>query len=124
MTPYEKNQELSDIRWWTGMPTALMVGSEIIQVRARGIATLAIVDADKAATVISDPGDLESSLRPLIAASIIEALGELGQTVAAVTQLTTINATTINFFTAKLDNRLADAGLQVKQLEVEAIESV
>ena len=63
-------------------------------------------------------------LNPLIMAGAIEALGELSQTAANVAQLTAITATAINVFKARIDDKLADAGVQVKQLTIEAIDSL
>ncbi|MFN8597941.1 MAG: SPFH domain-containing protein [Anaerolineae bacterium] len=124
MTSYTHHQTLNDIRWWTGMPVALRVGGNIVQVRARGSVILTVTDAARLSAQVANPDDLNSILTPQINAAAIDALGELSQAAANLTQLTTITSANSKVFTTNIDNKLATWGVQVNRLTIEAIESV
>lgn len=124
MTSYTHHQTLNDIRWWTGMPVALRVGGNIVQVRARGSVILTVTDAARLSAQVTNPDDLNSILTPQINAAAIDALGELSQAAANLAQLTTITSANSKVFTTNIDNKLATWGVQVNRLTIEAIESV
>lgn len=124
MTSYTHHQTLNDIRWWTGMPVALRVGGNIVQVRARGSVILTVTDAARLSAQVANLDDLNSILTPQINAAAIDALGELSQAAANLTQLTTITSANSKVFTTNIDNKLATWGVQVNRLTIEAIESV
>ncbi len=48
------NQEFKDLRWGTSMPIALKTGSQIVQVRARGLCSLIVVDPQRPQEQVPD----------------------------------------------------------------------
>ncbi len=124
MTTYQPAQEYNDLRWGTGMPIALLVGSQFVQVRARGTCSLVLQDIHQLQQQVPDPDDLTARVRTLLASHMEETIGELNLQVANVMQLTTITEQTLQTFRAKLEPKFKELGLQLKSISIEAIESV
>ena len=124
MTTYQAAQAYTNLRWGTMMPIAVMVGSTFAQVRARGTFSVAVSDPAQLAQAVPDPDDLEGYLRSVMLSTINEVIGERSTEVADIAQLTTITPQTVQAFQAKLEAAFGAAGLQLKQISIEAIESV
>ncbi len=124
MTTYTTHQTLNDIRWWTGMPLTLKVGGQIVQVRARGTVALTVTAADKLSAQIPNPDDLSSTLTPHLNLAAIDAVGELSHSAANLAQLTTLTPASRDIFKANMASKLAEFGVQVDHVTIEAIESV
>jgi membrane protease subunit (stomatin/prohibitin family) len=124
MTTYQPAQEYNDLRWGTGMPIPLMIGSQLAQVRARGTCSLMVIDIQRLQQQVPDPDDLTAHVRSLLASIMTETIGELSQEVTNVAQLTTVTEHTIRAFQVKLEPKFKELGLQLKAVSIEAIESV
>ena len=124
METYTKGQEFNNIRWGTMMPIAVMVGGVILEVRARGTVSVTVEDPIKIQAQIEDPEDFTSEMRSYFSACINDAIGELSQSAVSTEQFLSISETTKNMFVSAFDHKLAEMGLKVKGLVVEAIEKM
>jgi membrane protease subunit (stomatin/prohibitin family) len=124
MNPYSCNQEYNDLFWGTRMPVAVMIGSDIVELRARGDYSLIVKDPQKLQEQVPDPDDLESYLGSFLSLYVVEFIGELSCAASNVTQLTVVTDQTCMALQAKLEPRLNELGLQLKAVRIEAIEKI
>jgi membrane protease subunit (stomatin/prohibitin family) len=116
--------ELENLRWGTMMPIALRIGSQFVQVRARGSYTLLIQDRSRFQSQIADPHNLRGQVGTLIVNAFTEVIGELSQTVSGVAQITGATASVTRSLCEKLEPTLAGLGLRMKTLTVDTIEKM
>ena len=124
MIPYQPAQEYNNLRWGTGMPIALKVGSQFVQVRVRGTYSLLVRDIQQLQQHVSDPDALTAYVRSLLASAMEEMIGELGLHAANIAQLTTITEQTVQTFKESLEPKFKELGLQLLAVSIEAIEIV
>jgi membrane protease subunit (stomatin/prohibitin family) len=124
MTNYQPAQEYDNLRWGTGMPIPLMIGSQLAQVRARGTCSLIVMDIQQLQQQVPDLDNLTAHVRSLLASTIEETIGELGREASNIAQMTTVTEHTIQAFQMKLEPKFKELGLQLKAVSIEAIESV
>jgi membrane protease subunit (stomatin/prohibitin family) len=122
MNTYQLAQEWNDIRWGTVMPVTVMIGSDLVQVRARGSCSLAVTDPSRLESQVPDPDNLISYVKSLLVQTITDMIGERSGEVSDVTQLTTITAQTIQALQTKLELKTNLVGLQLKNVNIETIE--
>lgn len=124
MTTDTFNQDYNDQRWGTRMPIALMIGSAVVELRARGTYSLTVVDSQRLQTEISDPEDLPNFVGSLVTVALTDAIGQMAQKATRVTQLTQSTEPVAQALRAGLESKLNALGLQLRALKVEAIEQV
>jgi len=124
MATCAKDQEFNNIRWGTMMPIPVMVGGEILEVRARGNISIIVEEPTKIQTQIDNPEDFEAGMRSYFSACVNEAIGELSQSALNIEQFLSISENTKNLFKSKFDYKLSEIGLKVKSLVIEAIENI
>jgi len=124
MTGYQISQEWNDLRWGTVMPVVVMIGSKLVQLRARGSCSVAVSDAARLDEKVPDPENLPAYVKSLLTQSITDMLGERSTEVSDIAQLTVITPQTIQAFQAALDSKFTTIGLQLKNVTIEAIESL
>ncbi len=124
MNAYQLAQEWNDLRWGTVMPVALMIGSTFVQVRARGSFSLAVTDPSRLEPQMPDPENLPAYLKSLLAQTITDILGERSAEVSNVAQLTEVTPQTIQALRTILEPKFNALGLQLKNVTIEAIESI
>jgi membrane protease subunit (stomatin/prohibitin family) len=124
MNAYQLAQEWNDLRWGTVMPVTVMIGSKLVQVRARGICSVAVTDPARLEEKVPDPENLTAYVKSLLAQTITDMIGERSGEVSDVAQLTAITAQTIQTFQTNLESKFNPIGLQPKNVTIEAIESV
>lgn len=124
MNPYQPTQEYNDLRWGTMMPVTVMVGSAIVQVRARGNYSVKVADSTLLAQAVPDPEELMGYLRSLVISVVTDMIGLRSTQVSDVAQLTAISAETVQSFQASLKARFEGVGLQLTKVSIDAIESV
>jgi len=124
MNPYQPAQEYNNLRWGTMMPVMVMVGSSVIQVRARGNYSVSVTDPALLSQAVSDPEDLTGYLGSLVISMVTDLIGMRSSQVSDVAQLTAVTPETVQAFQAQLESRLKEIGLQLKQVSIDAIESI
>jgi membrane protease subunit (stomatin/prohibitin family) len=124
MIPYQSAQEYNDLRWGTGMPVTVMVGSNIVEVRARGSFSAAVIEPARLAEEVPDPEDLPGCMRSLVVMTITDIIGQRSQEVSEVAQLTAITPQTIQAFQTMLESKFNAVGLKLKNATIEAVESL
>lgn len=124
MSAYQPGQEFNNERWGTGMPIMVMVGSNVIQVRARGSFSAAVDDPAQLAAQAPDPDDLPAYMRSLVVSAATDFIGERSQAVATAAQLTAVSAQVAQALQAAVEARFKAAGLRLKSFSLEAIESL
>jgi len=124
MNAYQLAQEWNDLRWGTVMPVAVMIGSKLVQVRARGSCSLAVTDPARLEEKVPDPGNLAAYVKSLLAQTITDMLGERSGEVSDVAQLTAITPQTIQALRTTLEPKLDLVGLKIKNVTIETIESL
>ena len=124
MNAYQLAQEWNDLRWGTVMPVAVMIGSKLVQVRARGSCSLAVTDPARLEEKVPDPDNLTAYVRSLLALTITDMLGERSGEVSDVAQLTAITPQTIQALRTTLEPKLDLVGLKLKNVTIEMIESL
>ncbi|HEY5157621.1 MAG TPA: SPFH domain-containing protein [Anaerolineales bacterium] len=124
MNAYQLAQEWNDLRWGTVMPVAVMIGSKLVQVRARGSCSLAVTDPSRLEEKVPDPDNLTAYVRSLLALTITDMLGERSGEVSDVAQLTAITPQTIQALRTTLEPKLDLVGLKIKNVTIETIESL
>jgi membrane protease subunit (stomatin/prohibitin family) len=124
MNVYQLAQVWNDLRWGTVMPVAVMIGSNLVQVRARGSCSVAVTDPSRLEAQVPDPDNLTAFVRSLLVLTITDMLGERSAEVSNVAQLTTITPQTIQVFQTKLESKFNAVGLNLKNVSLEAIESL
>lgn len=124
MNAYQLAQEWNDLRWGTVMPVAVMIGSKLVQVRARGSCSLAVTDPARLEEQVPDPDNLTAYVKSLLAQTITDMLGERSGEVSDVAQLTAITAQTIQTLQTKLELKFNLVGLKLKNVTIETIESL
>jgi membrane protease subunit (stomatin/prohibitin family) len=124
MIPYQSAQEYNDLFWGTTMPVTVMVGSNIVEVRARGSFSAAVSEPVRLAEEVPDPEDLPGCMRSLIVMTITDIIGQRSQEVANVAQLTTITSQTTQAFQTELESKFNAVGLKIKSVHIEAVESL
>jgi membrane protease subunit (stomatin/prohibitin family) len=124
MKSYSNNQEYNQLFWGTRMPATVMIGSDIVEVRARGNYSLIVKDPQKLQEQVPDPDDLESYLGSFLSLYVMEFIGELSCAVSNVAQLTMVTDQTCTALRAKLEPKLNELGLELKAVRIEAIEKI
>ena len=124
MNAYQLAQEWNDLRWGTVMPVAVMIGSKLVQVRARGSCSLAVTDPARLEEKVPDPGNLAAYVKSLLAQTITDMFGERSGEVSDVAQLTAIIPQTIQALRTTLEPKLDLVGLKIKNVTIETIESL
>lgn len=124
MTNSSQNQEYNNLRWGTMMPISLMIGSNFVQLRARGSYSFIIQDAERLKKQVSDPDALLSYTRSQVTIAITNVVGELSQQVSSVAQLTKVTDQTLSLLKSQLETKFAELGLQLKSITIEAIENL
>jgi membrane protease subunit (stomatin/prohibitin family) len=122
MNTYQLAQEWNDIRWGTVMPVTVMIGSDLVQVRARGSCSLAVTDPSRLEAHVPDPDNLTAYVRSLLVQTITDMIGERSGEVSDVMQLTAITAQTIQTLQTKLELKTNLVGLHLKNVSIETIE--
>jgi membrane protease subunit (stomatin/prohibitin family) len=123
MSDYSINQEFTDWRWGI-MPTALMVGAKIIEVRARGSYSFSVKNVQELEVQMPELDDLKSYLNAIMSLTVTEVIGELGAADSDIGQLTAVTAQAEQALQAKLEPKFSGLGLQLTAVRVEAIESI
>jgi membrane protease subunit (stomatin/prohibitin family) len=124
MSTYQSAQEWNDVRWGTVMPVVVMLGSKVVQMRARGSCSLAVTDPLRLEEKVPDPDSLPAYVKSLLAQTITDMLGERSGEVSDVAQLVDITPQTVQAFQAKLEPKFTVVGLKIKSVTIEAIESL
>ena len=124
MNAYQPAQEYNDLRWGTMMPVPLMIGSRLVQVRARGLCSLTVQDTQRLQAQVPDPDNLTAHVRALLASAMTDVLGELSLEATDVAQLTAVTEQATRALQSKLEPKFSALGLQMKAVKIEAIESV
>ena len=117
-------QEFNDLRWGITMPITLMVGSNLVRLRARGSCSLTVVDVQRLKKPVPDPENWTTILHSLLVNTMTEVLGGLSIDASDVVQLTTVTERTTQAFRDNLETKVNAYGLQIKTLNIEAIESI
>ena len=123
MTAYQKAQAFNNLRWGC-MPVTLLIGGEIAQARARGACSVAVADPAQLASLVPDSADLQAALRPQITRVVTDFLGERSAQGLDTAQFTTVTPAAVQSLHERLAPRLADMGLELKAVTIEAIERV
>jgi membrane protease subunit (stomatin/prohibitin family) len=124
MNAYQLAKEWNDLRWGTVMPVTVMIGSKLVQVRARGICSVAVTDPARLEEKVPDPDNLTAYVKSLLAQTITDMIGERSGEVSEVAQLIAITSQTVQAFQTNLESKFNPIGLQLKNVTIEAIESV
>ncbi len=124
MAAYQLAQELNDLRWGTIMPVMLMIGSKLVEVRTRGTCSIVVTDPMKLEEQVPDPEALTAYVKSVLMQTITEMLGERSSGVSDVAQLTAVDAQTVQAFQAKLESKFNPIGLRLKNVSIDAIESL
>jgi membrane protease subunit (stomatin/prohibitin family) len=124
MNAYQSAQEWNDLRWGTVMPVTVMIGSNLVQVRARGNCSFAVTDPARLEEQVPNPDNLTAYVKSLLAQTITDMIGERSGEVSDVAQLTAITAQTIQTLQTKLESKFNAIGLQLKNVSIETIESL
>jgi membrane protease subunit (stomatin/prohibitin family) len=124
MNAYQLTQEWNDLQWGTVMPVTVMVGSDIVQLRARGSCSLAVSDPLKLEQKVPDPENLVAIVKSLLAQAITDVLGQRSSEISNVGQLATITAETIQALKAQLEPKFNPIGLQLKNVDIQVIEKL
>ena len=121
MSAFQKGQVFKDLRWGI-MPTPMLIGGSIAEARARGTCAVAVADPARLAAQVADPEVLIGFVRSSAGAAISDVLGERSAQAADKAQFTTVDPAVLQAFRGRLETRLAEAGLQLTAVTVEAIE--
>jgi membrane protease subunit (stomatin/prohibitin family) len=124
MNAYQLAQEWNDLRWGTVMPVTVMIGSKLVQVRARGICSVAVTDPVRLEEKVPDPDNLTAYVKSLLAQTITDMIGERSGEVSDVAQLTAITAQTVQTLQTNLESKFNPIGLKLKNVNIEAIETL
>ena len=124
MASYQFAQEFVNLRWGTLMPIAVMVNSNIVQLRARGNFSAIVADPARLSAEVPDPENIASFLQSFAVITITDMIGMQSSSAPDVRQLTTITAQTVQTFQAEFDSKFKSIGLKLKDASIDAIESV
>ena len=124
MNAYQLAQEWNDLRWGTGMPVTVMVASKFMEVRARGVCSVAVTDPARLEEKVPDPENLTATVKSILAQTITDSIGERSAEVSDITQLTAITAQTVQTFQTNLESKFNLIGLKLKNVTIDAIESL
>jgi membrane protease subunit (stomatin/prohibitin family) len=124
MNAYQFAQEWNDLRWGTGMPVTVMIASKLAEVRARGICSVTVTDPARLEEKVPDPDNLAAYVKSLLAQTITDMLGERSAEVSDVAQLTAITPQMIQMFQTNLESKFNPIGLKLKNVTIEAIETL
>jgi len=124
MASYQLAQEFVNLRWGTMMPIAVMVNSNIVQLRARGNFSAIVADPARLSAEVPDPENLASFLQSFAVITITDMIGMSSSSASDVRQLTTVTAQTVQAFQTELDSKFNSIGLKLKDASIDAIESV
>ena len=122
MNAYQLDQEWKDLRWGTVIPVAVMIGSKVIQVRARGCCSLAVTEPERLEEKVPLPDNLPAHVKALLVQSMTDMLGEQSAGASEVAQLTTVTPQTVQALQTILEPKFTALGLQIKNLSIEAVE--
>jgi membrane protease subunit (stomatin/prohibitin family) len=124
MNVYQLAQEWNDLHWGTGMPVTVMIASKLVQVRARGSCSVAVADPALLEEKVPDPENLTAYVKSLLAQTFTDSIGERSAEVSDVAQLTAITPQMIQTFQTQLESKFNPIGLKLKNVTVEAIETL
>ena len=124
MNVYQLAQEWTDLRWGTVMPVTVMIASKLAEVRVRGVCSVAVTDPVRLEEKVPDPENLTAYVKSLLVQTITDLIGERSGEVSDVAQLTTITTQMVQAFQANLETKFNPIGLKLKNVTIEAIESL
>jgi membrane protease subunit (stomatin/prohibitin family) len=124
MNAYQLAQEWNDLRWGTVMPITVMISSKLVQLRARGICSLAVTDPSRLEEQVPDPENLISYVKSLLAQAITDLIGERSSEASDAAQLIAITVPMIKLFQTNLEPKFNAVGLKLKNVSIETIESI
>ena len=124
MNVYQLAQEWTDLRWGTVMPVTVMIASKLAEVRVRGVCSVAVTDPVRLEEKVPDPEHLTAYVKSLLALTITDMIGERSGEVSDVAQLTAITTQMVQAFQANLETKFNPIGLKLKNVTIEAIESL
>ncbi len=124
MNAYNVGQEYNNLRWGTMMPIALSVGSQFVQVRARGTCSVMVQDVERFQQQVSNPAEAAVYVQSLMAVALSDMFGERSAAVSDIKELTTINEATVQALRSRFEPKCNEVGLQLKALSIDAIETI
>ena len=124
MDTYQLAQEWNDLRWGTAMPVTVKIGSNFVEVRARGNCSLAVTSPARLEEQVPDPNNLTAYVKSLLAQTITDMIGERSGEVSDVAHLTAITPQTIQTLQTKLESKFNAIGLRLKNVSIETIENL
>ncbi|MCE1253706.1 MAG: SPFH domain-containing protein [Anaerolineae bacterium] len=124
MSIYQVSQEFSDLRWGTMMPVMVKIGDNIVQLRARGTFSVIVSDPAVLESGAPAPDDLPFYLKNFAVSAITDLIGIQSRNLSSAGELTSQPRVYEAQFKTLLAERLQNAGVQLKDAVIEAIESL
>ena len=123
----EQNSLLTDLEshnWGTMMPVMLMIGAEVVSLRARGNCAIKPADLALFEAQVGDVDDFRGRLRSVFVQKINDVLGEASQGKTSLDEMKKDWAALESNLKSRVGEALEPLGLAVQQLKIEAIEAV
>lgn len=121
---YQVNQDFNNIRWGTAMPVPLMVGSEIIQIRARGTFSAVVVDPQIFEKNVPEADNANRWAANQVLTAFIDIIGESASAAADAAQLLAKTGEIGDKLKDKIETNLLTAGLKITLVILETIEKI
>lgn len=118
------NQELTDVRWGTGMPSVVMIGADMLRVRARGTFSVTVEDIQKLNSKIEDLTTLKGRLTSLLVSKVTDSISELGAEVSDINEILGASEKIVSAVKTQMESLLQEMGLRLMVFSVEAVEKM
>lgn len=124
MSTYFAGQEFNDVLWATPTPIMVMINSQPVRVRVRGICSAVVVDAGLLQEKMPDSTALTPQLRSALANGVADTIGQPARTAASVTELAARRDKIVSALQLNVDPIFKALGLKIKRLEIQAVEGM
>lgn len=124
MNSDKTEREWNDLFWGTGMPVSVMIGSDFAQVRARGTLSFVVTDPGRLEAQVADADQAAGLVKSILVSTLTDVIGEKSAEFSDIEQLTASAPQILQALQAKLESKFKEVGLQLKGLNIEAIENL
>ena len=120
----ELPEDLAHLTWGTAMPVTILLGGEIISLRAHGTCSLAISHLQIFNECSQNMDKLRTQIRGYIPLRVAETLADPGPDKNTLDEMTADMAGLESSLKARLDLDMAPLGLEVRQVVIRAVQRI
>jgi len=124
MSAYSHLQEFNDLLWATPAPIITMINAEMVKLRVKGVCSVSVTDVRKIQEKIPDPSTLLTQVRSVLAGAVTDSIIASSRGILNISEFASKHDTIVDDLKLKAAPALGALGLEIKRLEIQAVEEV